>query len=238
LSSKTKYSRILLKLSGGALSGDDKRALDPAVLKYTVEEILAIVDNGIQVAVVTGGGNHFRGRDAASWGLGRVTTDYMGMLGTVMNGLALVDSINAHGGKAVLQSAVAIPEIAPQYSREKTQRAFKKSAVVIFVGGTGRPFFSTDTTAALRACEIGADILFKATDVDGVYDKNPDGAPDAKLFESISYAEVLRRGLKVLDSTATALCMDNKIPILVFNMCCSGNLSRAARGEKVGTLVG
>ncbi len=233
-----KYNRILLKLSGGVLGGDGSSNLDVGKLEYYTAEITRLPAEGLSVGIVIGGGNYFRGRSASDWGLKQVTTDYMGMLGTVMNGMALAEYIENAGHKVSIQSAFPIKGVIPAYDVKGAAAALDAGEVVIFTGGTGHPYFSTDTTAALRACEIGADVLLKASDVDGVYDRDPDGNPDAKLFERISYTEVLEKGLKAMDAASTALCMENNIPIIVFNMNRPGSLSRAALGEEIGTLVG
>ncbi len=220
------------------MAGDGASNLDVGKLEYYTSEITRLPAEGISVGIVIGGGNYFRGRSARDWGLKQVTTDYMGMLGTVMNGLALTEYIENAGYKATIQSAFPIKGVVPAYDVKSAADTLNDGGVVIFTGGTGHPYFSTDTTAALRACEIGADALLKATDVDGVYDKDPDGNPDAELYERISYTEVLEKGLKAMDASSTALCMENNIPIIVFNMNRPGNLSRAALGEQIGTLVG
>lgn len=233
-----KYKRVLLKLSGGVLGGDGSSNLDVEKLKYYAAEITRLPAEGLSVGIVIGGGNYFRGRSAGDWGLKQVTTDYMGMLGTVMNGMALAEYIENAGYGVLIQSAFPIKGAVPGYDVKRAATALDDGVIVVFTGGTGHPYFSTDTTAALRACEIGADVLLKASDVDGVYDKDPDGNPDAKLYKRISYTEVLEKGLKAMDAASTALCMENNIPIIVFNMNYPGNLNRAALGEEIGTLVG
>ncbi|MCP4230899.1 MAG: UMP kinase [bacterium] len=235
---ENRYNRVLLKLSGGLLSGDGSSALKADALAYFAEEIGQLTEKDVSAGIVIGGGNYFRGRSAGEWGLEQTTTDYMGMLGTVMNGLALAEYLRNDGRDVLLQSAITIEGIVPVYDQKLTVEALDAGEIVIFVGGTGHPYFSTDTTAALRACEIGADVLLKATDVDGVYDTDPDDDPDAKLFTKISYHEALERGLGVMDATATALCMENDIPVVVFNFNEPGNLFRVLKGNEIGTYMG
>jgi len=220
------------------LAGDGTSNLDIGKLEYYTTEITRLRDEDISVSIVIGGGNYFRGRSSGDWGLKQITTDYMGMLGTVMNGMALAEYIENTGYDVLIQSAFPIKGVVPAYYIKQTAAALDNGVFVIFAGGTGHPYFSTDTTAALRACEINADALLKATDVDGVYDKDPDGNPDAKLYKNIDYSEVLEKGLKVMDAAAIALCMENQIPIMVFNMNRPGYLKRAALGDEIGTLVG
>jgi uridylate kinase len=233
-----RYGRILLKLSGEALQGDKGYGIDPAVLDVVADEIKQVRGLGVQVAVVIGGGNIFRGLKASvDAGMDRATADYMGMLATVMNAIALQDALERKGIHTRVQSAITMQELAEPYIRRKAIRHLEKDRVVIFGAGTGNPFFTTDTAASLRGMEIGADVIMKATSVDGVYDKDPKKHADAVMFERLSFIDALKMGLKVMDATALSLCMDNKMPILVFNMHERGNVMRAVRGEQVGTVV-
>jgi len=233
-----RYGRILLKLSGEALQGDKGYGIDPAVLDVVADEIKQVRGLGVQVAVVIGGGNIFRGLKASvDAGMDRATADYMGMLATVMNAIALQDALERKGIHTRVQSAITMQELAEPYIRRKAIRHLEKDRVVIFGAGTGNPFFTTDTAASLRGMEIGADVIMKATSVNGVYDKDPKKHADAVMFEKLSFIDALKMGLKVMDATALSLCMDNKMPILVFNMHERGNVMRAVRGEQVGTVV-
>ncbi len=232
-----KYKRVLLKLSGEALAGDLGYGIDPKVVDDLADQIAEIVHDGVQLAVVVGGGNIFRGVSGATEGMDRAQADYIGMLATVMNALALQDSFERHGVISRVQSAINMQEVSEPYIRRRAIRHMEKGRVVILAAGTGNPYFTTDTTAALRACELDVDCLMKATKVDGVYDSDPKTNPDAKRFESISYMEVLNRGLHVMDSTATSLCMDNNVPMIVFDLTVPGNISCALKGEAVGTTV-
>ncbi len=232
-----KYKRVLLKLSGEALAGDQGYGIDPKVVDDLAEQIGEVVHDGVQLAIVVGGGNIFRGVSGATEGMDRAQADYIGMLATVMNALALQDSFERHGIFSRVQSAINMQEVSEPYIRRRAERHLEKGRVVILAAGTGNPYFTTDTTAALRACELGVDCLMKATKVDGVYDSDPAKNPDAKRFEKISYMEVLNRGLHVMDSTATSLCMDNKMPMIVFDLTQKGNIARALKGESVGTVV-
>ena len=232
-----KYKRVLLKLSGEALAGDLGYGIDPKVVDDLADQIAKIVNDGVQLAVVVGGGNIFRGVSGATEGMDRAQADYIGMLATVMNALALQDSFERHGVISRVQSAINMQEVSEPYIRRRAIRHMEKGRVVILAAGTGNPYFTTDTTAALRACELDVDCLMKATKVDGVYDSDPKSNPDAKRFDSISYMEVLNRGLHVMDSTATSLCMDNNVPMIVFDLTVPGNISRALKGEAVGTTV-
>ena len=232
-----KYKRVLLKLSGEWLAGDRGYGIDPKVVDELAEQIGEIVKDGIQVAVVVGGGNIFRGLSASANGMDRAQADYIGMLATVMNALALQDGFEKHGIFSRVQSAITMQEVAEPYIRLRAERHLVKGRVVILAAGTGNPYFTTDTTAALRACELNVDCLLKATKVDGVYDKDPVKFPDATKFEKLTYLDVLNRGLNVMDSTATSLCMDNKMPMIVFSLSEQGNIKRALRGENVGTIV-
>lgn len=232
-----RFKRVLLKLSGEALMGDAGYGVDPKVLNSLADQVRAVCDGGIELAIVVGGGNIFRGMAASSSGMDRAQADYMGMLATVMNGLALQDSLERHGVYTRVMSAIEMQQIAEPYIRRRAVRHMEKGRVVIFAAGTGNPYFTTDTTAALRALEINADAVMKATKVDGVYDADPKTHPDAKKFDELTYIDVLNRGLQVMDSTAISLCMDNELPIIVFNMEVPGNIERALRGDKVGTIV-
>lgn len=232
-----KYKRVILKLSGEALAGDQGFGINPDVLTSVAEQLVEIRELGVDVAVVVGGGNIWRGAAGSAKGMDRATADYMGMLATVLNALALQDAIEKLGVSTRVQTAIEMREIAEPYIRRKAITHLEKGYIVIFAAGTGNPFFSTDTTAALRGAEIGAEIILKATQVDGVYDSDPRKNPEAKRFRELSYIEVLRRGLGVMDATATSLCMDNNIPILVFNLGDKGNIRRAVLGEDIGTYV-
>lgn len=230
-----KYKRIMLKLSGEALSGEKGFGIDFDVTKRIANEIKEIVDMGIEVGAVVGGGNIWRGRSGT--GMDRTTADYMGMLATCINALALQDSLENMGVTTRVQTAIEMREVAEPFIRRRAMRHLEKARVVIFAAGTGNPYFSTDTTAALRAAEIEAEVILLAKKVDGVYDKDPHKYNDAKKFDSLTYIEVLEKGLQVMDSTATSLCMDNNIPILVFGLDSPGNIKKAVLGEKIGTLV-
>ena len=235
--SSAPYKKILLKLSGEALAGEAGYGIDTDVLKVLATEIKEIHQSGVQIAIVLGGGNIFRGIKGATKGMDRASADYMGMLATVLNCLALQDALEHESVYTRVQSAIEMQELAEPYIRRRAIRHLEKNRVVIFGGGTGNPYFTTDTTAALRAMEIGSEVVLKATNVDGIYDADPKKTPGAKRFESISYIEVLQRGLKVMDSTAISLCMDNQLPIIVFDLLKPGNLARVVQGEAVGTLV-
>ena len=232
-----KYQRVLLKLSGEALAGDLGYGIDPKVVDDLADQIAEIVHDGVQLAVVVGGGNIFRGVSGATEGMDRAQADYIGMLATVMNALALQDSFERHGVFSRVQSAINMQEVSEPYIRRRAIRHLEKGRVVILAAGTGNPYFTTDTTAALRACELDAECLLKATKVDGVYDSDPLENPEAQKFDRISYLDVLSRGLNVMDSTATSLCMDNHLPMIVFDLTVKGNISRALKGENVGTTV-
>lgn len=231
------YDRVLLKLSGEALAGDQGYGIDPKVVDDLAEEIAEIVKDGVQLAVVVGGGNIFRGLAGSAEGMDRAQADYIGMLATVMNALALQDAFERHGIFSRVQSAINMQEVSEPYIRRRAIRHLEKGRVVILAAGTGNPYFTTDTTAALRACELDVDCLMKATKVDGVYDCDPAKNPDAKRFDKISYMEVLNKGLNVMDATATSLCMDNDVPMIVFDLTKQGNIQRALRGEDVGTTI-
>jgi uridylate kinase len=233
--SDCKYKRVILKLSGEALAGVSGFGLDFNVAKRIALEIKELVDMGVEVGTVVGGGNIWRGRSGE--GMDRTTADYMGMMATCINALALQDSLEQVGVKTRVQTAIEMKEIAEPFIRRRAMRHLEKGRVVIFAAGTGNPYFSTDTTAALRAAEIEADVILLAKKVDGVYDKDPHKYADAKKYDTLSYIEVLEQGLQVMDSTATSLCMDNDIPILVFGLDEPGNIKRAMYGESIGTLV-
>ncbi len=232
-----KYSRILLKLSGEALGGPDGFGIDPTQAEQLATRVAKVRDFGVDVAIVIGAGNLWRGRTGIGRGMDRATADYMGMLATVMNALALMDAMERNGMITRVQSAVEMHAVAEPYIRRRAIRHLEKGRVVILGGGTGNPYFSTDTAAALRAMEIGADILIKATKVDGVYDSDPMKNPNAIRFENLTYMETINRRLQVMDSTAISLCMDNHLPILVLNLWQEDSLRKAVMGEKVGTLV-
>jgi uridylate kinase len=235
--SKAKYGRILLKLSGEALGGESGMGISPESVHSMARQIDEVQSLGVQVVIVIGGGNIFRGQAGSEKGIERATGDYMGMLATVINSLALQDALEKNGVATRVQSAITMVQIAEPFIRRRAVRHLQKGRVVIFGAGTGNPFFSTDTAAALRANEIGADVILKATKVDGIYDSDPKKNPKAKRFSQISYLDALQKQLKVMDSTAFSLCMDNKMPIIVFDMFKPHNLKRVVMGEKVGTLV-
>lgn len=231
------YKRILLKLSGEALMGDDQFGINRAVLQQTVEEIKSIVEIGVEVGIVVGGGNIFRGVALGATGMDRATGDYMGMLATVMNAMALADCCRNNGLDARVQSALQMEQVAEPYIRGKALRHLRLGRVVIFAAGTGNPFMTTDTTAALRGAEIGAEVVLKATKVDGIYTADPKLHPDATMFDELTFDQALRANLKVMDATAFALCREQHLPIKVFNMTKRGALKRVVLGEKEGTLV-
>jgi uridylate kinase len=232
-----KYKRILLKLSGEALGGEDGHGISAVSIKRFANEIKEVFNMGVQIVVVVGGGNIVRGIEASQEGIERATADYMGMLATVINALALQDALEKLGVDTRVQTAITMSQVAEPFIRRRAMRHLEKGRVVIFGGGTGNPYFSTDTTAALRANEIGADVILKATKVDGIYDCDPKKHPNAKKFERITYQEALARQLKIMDSTAISLCMDNNMPIIVYDAFCPHNLRRVVIGEKIGTLV-
>jgi len=232
-----RFKRILLKLSGEALMGEEGFGIQPRVMQEVAQEIKEVVDLGVQVGVVIGGGNIFRGLTAASQGMDRAAADYMGMLATVINGLALQESLERLGVPTRVLSAIEMRQIAEPYIRRRATRHLEKGRVVIFAAGTGNPFFTTDTAASLRAREIGAQVILKATKVDGVFDKDPVAHPEAEKLDEVRYMEVLERDLKVLDATAVSLVKDTQIPIVIFNLRTRGNIRRVVMGEKVGTLI-
>ncbi len=232
-----KFHRVLLKLSGEALSGDNGNGIDPMRARDIAMRVKDVREMGVDVAIVIGAGNLWRGRVGLELGMDRATADYMGMLATVMNALALMDSLEGLGVWTRVQSAIEMRAVAEPYIRRRAIRHLEKGRVVIFGGGTGNPYFSTDTAAALRAMEIGADVLIKATKVDGVYDSDPKKNPDAVKFNELTYIETLNRRLEVMDSTAISLCMENKLPIMVLNLWDNSALRKALTGEAIGTLV-
>lgn len=232
-----KYKRVLLKLSGQSLAGKGGYGIDPEVMLSIAQQVKELYDDHIELAIVVGGGNIFRGFEASAKGMDRTTADYVGMLATVMNALALQEAMEREGVNTRVQSAITMQEVAESYIRRRAMRHLEKGRVVIFAAGTGNPFFSTDTAAALRALEIGADAILKATRVDGVYDSDPEKNPNAKRFSKLSYIDVLNKGLRVMDTTAISLCMDNNIPIVVFNITERNNIRRVLLGEDIGTVV-
>ena len=232
-----RWGRVLLKLSGEAFAGGDPLGIDAETVKSIARQVADVTRTGVEVACVVGGGNMFRGAHLAEQGMDRPRADYMGMLGTVINCLALQDFLEKQGVETRVQTAIAMGQVAEPYIPRRAIRHLEKGRVVIFGAGLGAPFFSTDTTAAQRALEVGAEVVFKATGVDGVYDSDPRKNPDAVKFDDLTYGEVLSRGLKVMDATAISLCMDNRLPIVVFDLLTEGNIAKAVRGEKIGTLV-
>ena len=232
-----RFHRVLLKLSGEALMGDRGYGIDPPILDSLAGQIKAVRADGIEIAIVVGGGNIFRGLAASAKGMDRAQGDYIGMLATVMNALALQEALERAGVFTRVMSAIEMQQVAEPYIRRRAIRHLEKGRVVIFAAGTGNPYFTTDTTAALRALEINADCIMKATKVDGIFDRDPKKHPDAVKFEELTYIDVLNRGLQVMDSTAISLCMDNGLPIIVFNMEVDGNIERVLAGETVGTIV-
>lgn len=234
---RPKFARVVLKISGEALAGRRGYGIDLDVVSLIAAQIKEIYEEGVQVAVVVGGGNIWRGVEAGARGMDRATADYMGMLATVINAVALQDALEKLSVDTRVQTSIEMREIAEPYIRRRALRHLEKGRVVIFGGGTGNPYFSTDTTAALRAAEIDAEVILKATKVDGVYDSDPKTNPKARFFRELTYIEVLSMGLKVMDSTAISLCMDNGIPIIVFNLLQEGNIKRVVMGEEIGTIV-
>jgi uridylate kinase len=231
------YKRVLLKISGEILAGEDSSGINPRVIQEIAQEIQEVKGLGVEVAIVIGGGNIFRGVAASSKGMDRASADYMGMLATVLNALALQDALEKIGVQTRVQTAIEMREIAEPYIRRRAIRHLEKNRVVIFGAGTGNPYFTTDTTASLRAMEIGAEVILKATKVDGVYDRDPLGDPGAKKYDELTYLDVLKKQIKVMDATAISLCMDHHIPIIVFNLKERGNIKRVILGEHVGTRV-
>ncbi len=231
------YKKILLKLSGEALMGDQEFGISSDVIASYAKQIKEIVDFGVEISIVIGGGNIFRGLSGAAQGVDRVTADHMGMLATVINSLALQNSIEKLGVPTRVQTAIEMPKVAEPFIKRRAQRHLEKGRVVIFGAGTGNPYFTTDTAAALRAIEMETDVVIKATKVDGIYDKDPVKYPDAKKYETVTYNEVLAKDLKVMDATAISLCRENKLPIIVFNSLIEGNLKKVVMGEHIGTTV-
>jgi len=231
------YKRVLLKLSGEALAGDQGYGIDPKTITTIANEVKEVVACGVELALVIGGGNIFRGLAASSKGMDRASADYMGMLATMINSLALQDALEKIGVDTRVQSAIAMQEVAEPYIRRRAIRHLEKGRVVIFGAGTGNPYFTTDTAASLRAMEIGADVILKGTKVDGVYTADPKKDPNAVKFPRLTYIDVLRKGLQVMDATAISLCMDNSLPIIVFDVTTDGNVKKVAFGEEIGTIV-
>jgi uridylate kinase len=232
-----RYHRILLKLSGEVLAGQNSFGVSPERVKSLAEEVAEVARSGVQIGLVVGGGNFFRGVAAAAQNMDRVTADHMGMLATVINALALQDALEKQGIPTRVMTAISIPQVAEPYIRRRAIRHLEKGRVVIFAGGTSNPYFSTDTAGALRGLEIHAEVVAKATSVDGVYDKDPRKHADAVRFDSIGYSEVLSKDLKVLDASAVAMCRDNHLPMIVFNLTVRGNIMRMAMGEPIGTII-
>jgi uridylate kinase len=237
-SGNARYRRVLLKLSGEALGGTKEYGVDYEVVRRIASQVKQVHERGVQAAVVVGGGNIVRGSSFAEHGFDRATADYMGMLGTVINALALQDALEGMNVYARTMTAIQMPQVAEPYIRRRAVRHLEKGRVVILAAGTGNPYFTTDTTAALRAVELEADVILKATKVDGVYTADPLKDPSAKKFEKLDYLEVLNRGIEVMDNTALTLCMDNGVPIIVFDLLKDGNIERVVSGEEIGTLVG
>jgi uridylate kinase len=232
---KAKYKRVVIKLSGEALAGDNKFGIDPPTVQRISESIKEVFEQGVEIAIVVGGGNFWRGRSGE--GMDKSTADYMGMLCTVINALALQDALEQMDVPVRVQTAIEMKEVAEPYIKRKAMRHLEKKRIVIFAAGTGNPFFTTDTTASLRAAEVDADIILLAKNVDAVYDSDPVTNPDAKKYERLTYIDVINQGLKVMDTTAITLCMDNDIPILVFGLDDPDNILRAVRGESIGTII-
>lgn len=232
-----KYRRILLKISGEILAGDQGYGIQPAVLESIADEVASVVALNVEVALVIGGGNIFRGIAASASGMERASADYMGMLATVLNALALQNALERKGITTRVQSAIEMRQLAEGYIRRRAIRHLEKKRVVIFAGGTGNPYFSTDTAAALRAMEIGAEVIMKGTKVNGVFEADPVTHPTAKMFTEVPFLSLINKNLKVMDSTAVTLCMDNNLPLIVFNLKERGNLAKVVRGDKIGTLV-
>lgn len=232
-----RYRRVLLKLSGEILAGVDKVGINVSTISSLARQIASIVHHGVELAIVIGGGNIFRGMKAASEGMDRVTADYMGMMGTVINALALQDFLEKEGLITRVQTAIEVKSVAEPFIRRKAIRHLEKKRVIIMAGGTGNPYFTTDTTAALRAVELGADVILKATKVDGIYDKDPMKYKDAVKYDQISFMDAWKKELKIMDSTAFTLCMENEMPIIVFDIAQPGNLEKVFQGHPIGTLV-
>ncbi|MBL0225976.1 MAG: UMP kinase [Geobacteraceae bacterium] len=235
--SRPSFTRVLLKLSGESLAGDQGYGIDPKTINAIAKEIREVVDQGVQLALVIGGGNIFRGLAASSAGMDRASADYMGMLATVINSLAMQDALEKQGVSTRVQSAIAMQAVAEPYIRRRAMRHLEKGRVVIFGAGTGNPYFTTDTAASLRAMEINAQVILKGTKVDGVYSADPKKDPDAVKLPELTYIDVLKKGLQVMDATAISLCMDNKLPIIVFDLTVEGNIKKVISGEAIGTIV-
>lgn len=235
--SRPAFTRVLLKLSGESLAGDQGYGIDPNTINAIAKEISEVVAQGVQLALVIGGGNIFRGLAASSKGMDRASADYMGMLATVINSLAMQDALEKQGVSTRVQSAIAMQAVAEPYIRRRAMRHLEKGRVVIFGAGTGNPYFTTDTAASLRAMEINAQVILKGTKVDGVYSADPKKDPDAVKLPEITYIDVLKKGLQVMDATAISLCMDNKLPIIVFDLTVEGNIKKVISGEAIGTIV-
>lgn len=235
--SRPSFTRVLLKLSGESLAGDQGYGIDPQTITTIAREIREVVEQGVQLALVIGGGNIFRGLAASSKGMDRSSADYMGMLATMINSLAMQDALEKAGVATRVQSAIAMQEVAEPYIRRRAMRHLEKGRVVIFGAGTGNPYFTTDTAASLRAMEINAQVILKGTKVDGVYTADPKKDPDAVKLPKLTYIDVLKRGLQVMDATATSLCMDNNLPIIIFDLTTEGNIRKVINGEEIGTLV-
>lgn len=231
------YKRILLKLSGESLMGNKKSGIDPKTIKEISSDIHSTHKLGVEIAIVIGGGNIFRGIQSSEYHIGRVTSDYMGMLATIINALALHEALNIAGSPSIVMSALAIERVVASYTQEKALKYLDEGRIVIFAGGTGNPYFTTDTAASLRAMETNAQVILKGTQVDGVYNQNPSKAPDAKLFSQISYEEVLQHKLRVIDLTGISMAMEQHLPIIVFNIGKKGNIEKIVSGHKVGTLI-
>jgi uridylate kinase len=235
--SRPSFTRVLLKLSGESLAGDQGYGIDPQTITAIAREIREVVDRGVQLALVIGGGNIFRGLAASSKGMDRASADYMGMLATMINSLAMQDALEKAGVATRVQSAIAMAEVAEPYIRRRAMRHLEKGRVVIFGAGTGNPYFTTDTAASLRAMEINAQVILKGTKVDGVYSADPKKDPEAVKLPELTYIDVLKKGLQVMDATAISLCMDNKLPIIVFDLTIEGNIKKVISGEAIGTIV-
>ena len=232
-----KYKRVLLKLSGEALQGGGHYGIDPKIVDNIAEQLKEVRAMGVELAIVIGGGNIFRGFQAEERGMDRAAADYMGMLATVINSMALQDALERKGVYTRVQTAIAMAQVAEPFIRRRAIRHLEKGRIVILAGGTGNPYFTTDTTAALRAVELGAEVILKATKVDGIYSDDPKKVKNAKRFTTLKYMDVLKKGLKVMDATAISLCMDNKLPIIVFDLLKQGNIRRAIQGQNIGTTV-
>ncbi len=237
MTERKKYKRVLLKLSGEALKGDSEYGICPEIIKNIAKQIAEVKSTGVEMCLVIGGGNIFRGVAGATKGMDRSNADYMGMLATIMNAIAMQDALEKIEIHTRILSAIEVKEVCESYIRRRAVRHLEKGRVVIFAGGTGNPYFTTDTAACLRAMEADCEVILKATNVDGVYDSDPKKNKDAKFFEKLTYLDILNQGLKVMDATAVSLCMDNKLPMIVFNLKKEGNIKRVIMGEKVGTMV-